>query len=210
MDDIDEFVFDPANERVVAQFEFNGDAVDVSGSSRDGLILGGEFVNTEFGQGLRVGHADHGFDWSRYSFFLSHPYTVEIVLNPDVASSTFSKLLGHDDGDEGGWYLYSEGFRTYPIQGGTLGSEMMPFGQRAYLAVVSTSDTEVHVFINGEQVTDEPVPSQYPRDPESAIFFRDDASPSRYETLHAVIDAMRISSVSRSAADIALVQSRLE
>jgi hypothetical protein len=86
----------------------------------------------------------------------------------------------------------------------------MPFGRRAYLAVVSVLNTEVHVYVNGERVTDEPIDSQIPNNPGQAIFFRDEASPRRFETLHAVIEAMRISSLSRSPADIALVQARLE
>lgn len=204
-----EFIFDPAHEGVVAQFEFNGTADDVSGADRNGVLIGGEFVASEFGQGLRVGDSDHGFDWSRHSFFLSHPYTIEMVLTPSAESATFSKLLGHDDSEESGWYLYSGGFRPYPINGGTSGADMMPYGQRTYLAVVSVSDSLIDVYINGAKVTDEPIESQCPDSPDQAIFFRDDASPSRYETLHAVIDGLRISSVSRSAADIALTQNRL-
>jgi hypothetical protein len=110
-----DFVFDPASEGLVAQFEFNGVATDISGAGRNGMLLGGDFVDTEFGQGLRVGNENHGLDWSPHSVFLTHPYSVEIVMTPDMESSSFSKLLGYDDGDEGGWYLYSEGFRTYPI-----------------------------------------------------------------------------------------------
>ena len=38
--------------------------------------------------------------------------------------------------------------------------------------------------------------------------FRDDAAASRYETLHAVVDALRISAISRDEEDIRAVQER--
>ena len=94
-----------------------------------------------------------------------------MVLTPNIESATFSKILSPDDTAEDGWYLYSQGFRTYPISGRTAGEEMMPFGERAYLAIVSVSDTEVHVFVNGEPVTDLPIESQLEAPPEEAIFF---------------------------------------
>ena len=68
---------------------------------------------------------------------------------------------------------------------------MIPFGAQTYLAVVSTSASEVDVYINGQRVTESPISSQLPMSPDHAIFFRDDSRVSRYETLHVVIDALR-------------------
>ena len=206
----DDHIFDVGAPGTWAQFEFNGGSQDVSGLGHDGTLIGGDFVDTEFGQGLRVGDASHGFDWSRYSAALAHPYTIEMVLTPSEDSATFSKILSPDDEVEDGWYLYSEGFRTYPINGRTAGEDMMPFGQRSYLAIVSVSPTEVNVYVNGQSVTDTPIDSQLDISPDAAIFFRDDGPTSRYETLHAVIDALRISSVSRTAEDVFEVQRRLD
>ena len=209
-DAADDYIFDLLDDHVDAQFEFNGNALDVGDHERDGVLIGGEFVGTDFGQGLRVSDSEHGFDWSQYSAFLSHPYTIEFVFTPEDASATFSKLLSPEDDEDDGWYLYGAGFRTYPIQGVTAGSDMIPFGAQTYLAVVSTSASEVDVYINGQRVTESPISSQLPMSPDHAIFFRDDSRVSRYETLHAVIDALRISSVSRTADEVMAVQTRLQ
>jgi hypothetical protein len=206
----DDYIFDPAADNVRAQFEFNGTAQDVSESQRDGILIGGEFVGTDFGQGLRVSDDSHGFDWSDHSVFLTHPYSIEFVFTPEDDSATVSKLFSHNDEIDDGWYLYRAGFRTYPIEGVTAGSEMMPFGQQTYLAIVSTSETEIEVFIDGQRVTDAPIASQIAARPEHAVFFRDDANVGRYETLFAVIDGMRVSSVSRTAAEIQAVQTHLQ
>ncbi len=206
----DDYIFDPADDNVRAQFEFNGNVQDASEAELDGLLIGGEFVGTDFGQGLRVSDGDHGFDWSEHSVFLRHPYTIEMVFTPESDSATFSKLFSPNDDVDDGWYLYRAGFRTYPINGVTAGSDMMPFNQQTYLAIVSTSETEVEVYINGQRVTDEPISSQISANPQNAIFFRDDAEVGRYETLHAVIDGMRISSAARTIGDIQAIQAQLQ
>jgi hypothetical protein len=164
-------IFPMGAANVVAQFELNGNVVDASGNGRDLVLLGGQFQETAFGQGLGLSNEDHGLDFSAYANQIRHPYTIEFVFTPDAASPIYAKLFSPNDDSEDGWYLREEGFRPYPIEGGVSGPETMPFGQRAYLAVVSTAVHEVRVYVNGVQVSDDVVNAQFEAPPANAVFF---------------------------------------
>ena len=203
-------VFPPADGNVLVQLEFNGDLNDVSGNERDATLIGGGFVETDFGQGLEISEREHGIDWSQYAGRIRHPYTIELVFTPTAESGTFAKLFSPDDDIEDGWYLYDGGFRAYPIEGGSLGSDFMPFGERAYLTVVSTSARQINVYANGALISDEPINAQFTAPPEDAVFFRDDGSANRHEMMYGVVEAIRVSSTARTAAEISAVQETLQ
>ena len=201
-------------EGVLAEFEFNGDAQDSSGSGRHATLLGGDFVPSEYGQGLHVylgidpdtyDVLPMGIDWSAYAQELHHPFTVEIVFT-GFGWGGYEKLLSFDDTLDEGWYTVSCGFEPWPNPG--VGYWSLCPGQRHYLALVSTAQGEMDVYVDGTFFGSSA--SGLPPNLDEAIFFRDDTATSRWEQLDAVVDALRISGVARSADEIAMMQRRLQ
>jgi hypothetical protein len=196
-------VFPPAA-NVLAQFEFNGSADDSSGNNRDGELLGGTFVSTRCGSGLRIGEDTHGVDWSKFAAELIHPYTIEMILTPEQTSS-YAKLFSSDASADAGWYYHSQGIRLYPNDWFGEGSVLE--GEPHYLAFVSTAADTVDVYFQGVLLGSGDAGFTVP--PTQAIFFKDDDATGNRESLRGVVDALRISSTARSANEIAAVQERV-
>ncbi len=194
----------PTDASTLARFELNGDVTDSSGNGRDATLIGGTFVATSWGMGLRVpGTATQGMQWTAYASLLAHPYTIEMVVTPDSVSC-WKKLFGPADNMDNGWH-YCGTFQTYPSN--MIGPVLSP-GLRDYFALVSKSSTTFDVYENGTLVgSDEPTSFTAP--PPEVIFFRDDTTSNRTEALAGVIDAVRISSVSRTQTEITAIATRL-
>ena len=208
----DDAVFTPGLAGVLARYELNGNTDDASGNERIIQRLGGRFMATDFGQGLMVNDTSHGLDWSAHATLLNHPFTIEMVFTPmEVAGQSFAKIFDTDGTTETGWYLQSEGFRNWPSDNDPIiGRGRIANGERVYLAVVSASEDDIHVYINGERQTDRPIGSRFEGTPPGqALFFKDDGRASEGEDPHALIEAIRSSSVNRTDDEIADVQSRL-
>lgn len=199
-------VFPPDTADVLARFELNGNAQDSSPNGAHATLLGGEFESTCFGTGLRTRYSGGpmGFDWSAHAGGLSHPYTVEFVLRPD-STAPWGKLFSHADNLDSGWYYFQDGFQDYPNP--VVGEGRMHAGSVHYLALVSLSADRVAVFFNGERVGD--TDTTFTAPPGRAIFFRDDTATSRSEQFEGVVDAVRISKVARTDAEIAEQQVRV-
>lgn len=187
----------------LAAFELNGDVIDTSGNHRDAIKLGGTFVATAWGQGLNMpDSATEGFDWSAYAALLVHPYTIEIVVTPRSVAC-WGKLFSPDDAQDTGWN-YCDRFQTYP--GNYVGPTLIA-NQRHYFAIVSTSTNAIDVYLNGTKLGN--LDASFTAPPGDAVFFRDDTQTGRGEALDGVVDAVRISKVTRSAAEITAVQARI-
>jgi hypothetical protein len=198
-------VFSPAA-GVLAKFEFNGNVNDSSGNGRDATLLGGGFVDTPWGQGFHVFANDSmtGIDWSSYASLLHHPYTVEIVITPQGTES-WGKLFGFDDKNDNGWYYKSEGLQAYPNS--VVGSGQVQSGEQHYIAFVSTATDKMEIYYQGKLLG--PTNTTFEAPPFSAIFFYDDTATGRNEQLNAVVEALRISEVARTPAEIFAVQTHL-
>lgn len=194
----------PPAANVLALFEFNGSADDSSGNDRDAELLGGTFVPTQCGSGLRIGEDTHGIDWSEFADKLVHPYTIEMILKPEQTIS-YAKLFSHDAGSDSGWYYHAQGISLYPNE--QFGDWSVLEGEEHYLAFVSTAADTVDVYFQGVLLGSGNAGFTAP--PAHAIFFRDDDSTANVESLRGVVDALRISSTARSADEIAAVQGRI-
>ena len=194
----------PADGDTLARFELNGDVTDSSGNRRDATLIGGSFVPTSWGMGLRVtGVATQGMQWTAYASLIVHPYTIEMVLTPtDV--SCYKKLFGPSDSMDTGWHLCGT-FQTYP---NNMIGPALTANVRLYLALASTTSTTFDVYENGTLIASDQ-PTSFAAPPPEAIFFRDDSSTSRVETLSATIDAVRISKVARSQTEITQIAMKL-
>ena len=198
-------VFPPAT-GVLAQLELNGDVKDSSGNGRDARLMGGTFVPTRRGQGLDLGGAQTaGIDWSVYANLLTEPFSIEMVLTP-TATATYAKLFGPMDSADEGWYYRSQGIDVYP-RSVLAGPGSMRPNERHYLAFVSSGPGRMDVYFQGQKISTAPITF---RGASHALFFVDDTQTGRSERVHGVVEALRISGVSRSPAEIAEVQRRLE
>lgn len=202
------------DENTVAVLEFNGDVTDGSANGRDGTLQGGDFVATEFGQGLRLlGESPQGIDWDAYKDQISHPFTIEMVLVPGETDE-YQRLFRYDDEDEG-WYIYEFGFISYNNdQLPEDGSEPIQPDERLYIAFVSQDmDDEImiDVYANGQLLGTTPAGyvGSWMDPPSRAVFFEDDSAEGS-EHLIGVVDALRISSGSRTADEITATQLRLD
>lgn len=200
-----EEVFSPASPETLATFEFNGNVHDSSGNGRDAILLGGDYVATAFGQGLKVSRDPQGIDWSAFAGLLSYPYTIEVVLTPEDTDG-YKKLFSQDDADDAGWYYVSEGFAPFPQ--GLVGDGQMKAHQEHYLAFVSTAPDVIEVYFQGQPLG--PVNASFTAPPVQAIFFRDDTHTGRGERLDGVIEALRISGVARTPNEISAIYQRLD
>lgn len=200
----------PVDPDTLASFELNGDSSDSSGNGRHATLLGGEFVSTHYGQGLHVLFRSFqgvpqpmGLDWSGFASLLVHPYTIEMVLTPKT-TDCFHKLFSFEDNDDGGWY-YCDGFAAYPNP--NIGGSQLPSDLLHYLAVVSTAADQVDVYFQGALLGS--TGAAFAAPPPEIILFQDDTATGRSEQIDAVIDAVRISQVARSAQEIAALWSTL-
>lgn len=196
----------PPADNVTALFEFNNNVEDSSGNNRHATLIGGGFAPTPCGIALSVNRdgTDVGLDWSAHAALLSHPFTIEMVVTP-LETSSYAKLFSGDDSDDRGWYYHNQGFRSYPTD--SLGQGQILPGERHYFAFVSTSNQEMNVYFQGTLLGTAQINVDQPF--VNAVFFRDDAATGRGEQLTGNIDALRISSVSRSAEEIAAAQQHL-
>ena len=200
----------PIDASTLSVMELNGNSMDGSDNGRDGTLLGGDFVDTEFGQGLRLlGEAPQGIDWDAHKDLITHPFTIELVLVP-TDTFDYRRLFRYDDELDDGWYYGDYLFYSYnndPIP--DVGEPFQP-DERHYIAFVSREEGEeiiIDVYLNGAFVAS--TPAGYDgswTDPiANAVFFEDDGS----EHLIGVVDAIRISSGTRSTDEISAVQARL-
>jgi hypothetical protein len=197
-------VFAP-DDGTLAILELNGDLTDSSGHLRDATLIDGTFVPTSWGQGLAVaGMATQGFQWSAYASLLVHPFTIELVVTPQSVAC-WHKLFSPNDLFDNGWYYCLQIQTCCPDA--FVGGSTLPIDQRHYLAFVSTSATQSDVFYNGTRLGS--VATGFTTPQAEAIFFRDDLTSLRGEAFIGVVDAVRISNVARTPAEIATVQARL-
>ncbi len=196
----------PPADNVVALFEFNNNVEDSSGNNRHATLIGGGFAPTPCGIALSVNRegTEVGLDWSAYAALLSHPFTIEMVVTP-LQTSSYAKLFSGNDSDDRGWYYHNQGFRSFPTD--RLGTGQVLPGERHYFAFVSTSNQEMNVYFQGTLLGTAQI--NVDQTFVNAVFFRDDSATSRGEQLTGNIDALRISSASRSAAEIAAAQQHL-
>ncbi|MDD5309085.1 MAG: hypothetical protein PHU25_17370 [Deltaproteobacteria bacterium] len=198
-------VFFDVDDHTLAVFELDGDTLDSSGNGRDATFLGGTFEDTPLGHRLRLTGADpQGFDWSAYASLLVHPYTIEMILTPDSVSD-YQKLFGVDDAADDGWYIYNGGFVAYPET--EITNPGIFDGAGLYFALISTDASNIDVYLQGVYLGS--TAASFTAPPTSAIFFRDDTNTARGEQLAGLVDAVRISNVARTPAELAVVAARL-
>lgn len=196
----------PIDTNVLALLEFEGDVSDISGNSRHATLLGGTFASTLLGQGLRIEPPDPvGISWSTYANLLQHPYTVEFILTPEDTQG-WRKLFSFNDLADGGWYYKNQGIQAYP--NAVIGTGSVKGNELHYLAFVSTAPDKVEVYFQGTLLGS--TNASFTAPPAEMIFFRDERNTGRGEQLSGVIDALRISRVSRSPTEIANVQDGIE
>lgn len=195
----------------LAVMELNGDSMDGSGNSRNGMLLGGDFVDTEFGQGLRLlGDAPQGINWDAYKDLITHPFSIEMVLVP-TDTYDYRRLFRYDDELDEGWYYGDYLFYSYENDAIPEVGEPFVADERHYIAIVSREEGMellIDVYLNGMLVGSTPAGylGSFTDPIANAVFFEDDGG----EHLIGVVDALRISSGTRSTDEISAVQSRLE
>lgn len=195
----------PDAPNVLALFEFDGNVSDSSGNGNDAVFIGGRYVSTPLGQGLKLSQGEAGgIDWSAHASQLVHPYTVEIVLTPQNTAN-WKKLFSFDDQSDNGWYYLNDGIQAYPHA--VLGQGEVIGNQLHYLAFVSTAADQVDVYFQGELIGS--TPATFTAPPTQAIFFKDDTITGGSEGLEAVVEAVRISSQTRTLEEMAAVQTLL-
>jgi len=191
--------------------ELNGDVTDGSDEGRDGTLLGGDFVATEFGQGLRVlGMGPQGINWDAYKDLITHPFTIELVLVP-TDTYDYRRLFRYDDTLDEGWYYGDHLFYSYDNTPVPDVGEPFVEDERHYIAIVSREESMellIDVYLNGAMIGTTPAGylGSFTDPLANAVFFEDDDD----EHLIGVVDALRISTGSRSMVEISAVQSRLE
>lgn len=188
----------------LATYEMNGDLADSSGNGRDAARIGGTFEATDRGQGLRISSNAHGLNWNAFAGLLVHPYTVEMVLTPEDTTA-WRKVFSFNDAKDAGWYYKAQGIQAFPYA--VLGTGTVPPGVERYLAFVSTSPNTLDVYFQGALLGS--TNASFTAPPPQAIFFRDDTATGRGEQFTGVVDALRISSVARTASEITRIQERL-
>lgn len=200
----------PSTADTLALFEFNGDTLDASGADRHATLIGGSYVSTRYGMGLRVAPemvddsvVPMGIDWSSFAGLLVHPYTVEVLFTP-AEQIGYGKLFSNDDTSDSGWYTVDAGFEAYPGGSPLATGEIRPH-QLNHLAIVSTAADEIAVYLNGQPIGTSTKGFSGP--PAQAIFFRDDSATGRSEQLAATIEVLRISDVAFSPSVIATTAS---
>jgi hypothetical protein len=228
-----------ADGTTLALFELNGDLSDSSGNGRDatfvqvlpdaGVDAGdptSRFVDTEWGQGLSFVDTDNavpdvtpfGFEWNQYANLLGESFTIEMVIVP-TASDCYQRLFAFLDQEDDGWYL-CDGISSYfgsaqslalPLADG--GPAEVTLNERHYLAFsvysgpsmdASSTQSLLDVYLDGTLLGT--VGASFVAPPDDAIFFEDFSTGEQFD---GVVDAVRISSGTRSAAEIQAVWDKL-
>ena len=180
----------------LALFEFTNNLLDTSGNGRHMTEVGAplNYESAPFGKGLRLTTlAKQGGDWSAYAPLLTHPHTVEFLLVTTGVNTSYQRLFTFNAANDNGWYLQGETFRSYPSA--NIGS--VPDKTWHYVALVSTSPTDMDVYIDGSFVAS--TPKQFTAPPTEALFFLDDGSGELFD---GTVDALRISGSARGAVEI--------
>lgn len=198
----------PNDAHTLALLPLNGDTQDQSGNNRHATLISGTFVPTALGQGLQItgtsAGGGQGFQWSAYANLLVHPYSVEMIVTPQETSS-FRKLFSFADNNDSGWYYHSNGLRAYP--NGLLGQGQAQPNVRHYIAFVSKDNENIEIYLQGVSIGT--TNSSFTAPPSQAIFFNDDLGTGRGEQLAGVVEEVRISNSSRTAAEIQAIQNTL-
>ena len=206
-------VFD-TDSNTLARFELNGDLKDTSGNGRNGVFFGPDggaptFVNTSFGKGLTLaGTLRQGIDWSAYANLLGSPFTIELVFTESNTTS-YRRLFTHDLNDDNGLYTFEGALQCYPDPE-LRGDAGVPVKAdvRTYVAVVYTPRAAQQdlatIYVDGVLLGT--ASAAFTAPPTQALFFEDNAN---NESLVGTVEAIRVSKIERSAADIKKVQDRL-
>jgi|HigsolmetaAR206D_1030411.scaffolds.fasta_scaffold05090_3 hypothetical protein len=196
-------IFPPAD-NVLGLFEFENDVKDSSGNGRDLTLIGGSIVSSRCSSGLKIEQtAVAGVEWNAYASLIEHPYTIEMVLTPEDTLH-WRKLFSFDPNLDDGWYYYQNGIQAYPHE--VFGSPDVRENQLHYIAFVSTSPSTIDIYFQGQLIGSSDAAFTAP--PSHAVFFQDDSAVPE-ENFSGIVEAMRISSVSRTPEEIAAVQERL-
>ena len=198
--------FFPSDDDTLAIFEFSGTVLDSSGNGRHATLLDptATFVPSEYGTALvlpGVGSGQlQGFDWSAYASLLVPPYTVEVLVYPENLDS-WNRLFTNDPASDNGLYYFNGALQNYPDE--PLAGSELPAQSVHCLAWSAPAAPEnvLDLYIDGEYL------GQVGRGydvPTVAWFLVDNTSGSGTgENLDGTVDAMRISSVARTGAELA-------
>ncbi len=194
----------PESRGVLLHLEFEKQLEDLSGSGFRPTLRGGSFEDSPLGTGLAFGKGTlGGLDCSRLAPRLVHPFTIEMVLIP-MTTSSYRKLIDLDPQTDEGWYYSQQGLANYPVE--TFGTGKMLPGQLHSLAWVSTRDGGVKVYFQGKLIGK--AKSWNRGRPRNLAFFQDDAQTSSEHFL-GLVEALRISSLNRSARELSDIYERL-
>jgi hypothetical protein len=198
--------FFPSDDDTLAIFEFSGSVLDSSGNGRNATLLdpASTFIPSAYGSALvlpGVGSGQlQGFDWSAYASLLVPPYTVEVLLYPENLDS-WNRLFTNDPTSDDGLYYLNGALQNYP-DAPLAGSELP--AQSVHCLAWSaplTPDNVLDLYIDGEYLGQ--VGRAYDV-PSVAWFLVDNTTGSGTgENLDGSVDAMRISSVARTGAELA-------
>lgn len=189
----------------LANFEFEDDVTDSSGNACDLTEMNGPhtFDVGRFGKGIKYAVAKkQGLDWSAYAAMMTHPFTIEYVWKPSGVNTGYQRLFANNIASDIGWYTHGAAFESYPSP--ALGNTLTANNWH-YIACASTSTTTMDVWLDGVKVGNTNM--QFTAPPAQAIFMRDDGAS---ELPDGVLDAIRVSKVSRSAAEIGATWLRVQ
>ena len=153
-----------------------------------------------------VNDTSHGLDWSAHATLLNHPFTIEMVFTPMVAPGA-SQIFDTDG--------TTKPAGTYRAKGSEIGrvttipssvADVSPMASGSTWSSLLRRMTFTYTSTANARPTGRL--DHLRRSPGQALFFKDDGRASS-EDPHALIEAIRISSVNRTDDEIADVQSRL-
>ena len=128
-----------------------------------------------------------------------------MVLTPED-TTTSAKLFSVEDTSDRGWYYDFTAIHAFPNEEG-IGRGLVRSRQRHYIAFVSTASDQVDIYFQGALLGS--TNAGFVAPPVQAIFFRDDSLTERSQQVDAVVEALRISNVTRTPDEIAAVQARV-
>ena len=153
----------PITGGLVAGYDFNGNANDVSGNGNNGVVHGATPTTDRFGNANSAYLFDGVDDYLAYSNHISghSEFTTAFWLNPVGNSGAYLTDTGVDN-----IFLYSNGDLSFRIQedrvGGTASnpstvfwytaSTEIPDGTWTHVAFTAYGDNSAEIFINGIQV----------------------------------------------------------
>ncbi len=194
----------PVSRGVLLHLEFEKQLEDLSGSGFPPTLRGGSFEDSPLGTGLVFGKGTAGgLDCSLLASRLVHPFTIEMVLIP-TSTANYRKLIDVSPQTDEGWYYSQQGLANYPVE--TFGAGKMLPGQLHSLAWVSTRDGGVKVYFQGKLIG-KAISWNRVR-PRNLVFFQDDSQTSS-EHYFGLVEALRISSLERSAQELSDIYERL-